>query len=385
MHCYQTIISKVSIEDLETIAKTCSSSLVSLKISGFDLLRLQGTLRLASVLEEFYGGAIVEDIDDPDKYFNADIYYFPPKLCHVGDFIGLFLKHISIMYAFADRLKTLDLFGAVLGNYAHCIIRRRLPNIEILNTSTGIGDEGLDVLSQYCKKLKVLEIRQPSDRDDHDRYRVTDRGMIHVATNCIDLEYITVCMMQLRNITLLAIAENLKEGVWQQVDGLARECKDLQRLELMFCLFSYRGIATAVTKLPKLRYIRVHAYETPERRDLCIMIRPEWRIQLCPSSMGLVAYASLDFTVTPWTPGLAEVSTGIFRATASFIHHSGLHSPWGFSSAVSPIRCEVLSLNIVIRRSDAPSLRTWQEVAGMKKDWSVLVTVLAATASSFFS
>ncbi|KAG2290855.1 hypothetical protein Bca52824_037524 [Brassica carinata] len=210
MHCYQTIISKVSIEDLETIAKTCSSSLVSLKISGFDLLRLQGTLRLASVLE-FYGGAIVEDIDDPDKYFNADIYYFPPKLCHVGDFIGLFLKHISIMYAFADRLKTLDLFGAVLGNYAHCIIRRRLPNIEILNTSTCIGDEGLDVLSQYCKKFKVLEIRQPSDRDDHDRYRVTDGGMIHVATNCIDLEYITVCMMQLRNITLLAIAENLKE------------------------------------------------------------------------------------------------------------------------------------------------------------------------------
>ncbi|CAF2138541.1 BnaA02g12560D [Brassica napus] len=38
------------------------------------------------------------------------------------------------------------------------------------------------------------------------------------------------------------------------------------------------------------------------------------------------------------TPGLAELSTGIFRATASFIHRSGLHSPWGFSSAVSPVR-----------------------------------------------
>ncbi|CAF2252305.1 unnamed protein product [Brassica rapa] len=142
---------------------------------------------------------------------SMQIYYFPPKLCHVGDFIGLFLKHISIMYAFADRLKTQDLFGAVLGNYTYCIILRRLPNIEILKTSTCIGDEGLDVLYQYCKKLKVLEIRQPSNRDDHDRYSVTDRGMIHVATNCIDLESIIVCMMQLGNRSLLAIAENLKD------------------------------------------------------------------------------------------------------------------------------------------------------------------------------
>ncbi|KAH0869151.1 hypothetical protein HID58_076173, partial [Brassica napus] len=27
-------------------------------------------------------------------------------------------------------------------------------------------------------------------------------------------------------------------------------------------------------------------------------------------------------------------------ATASFIHRSGLHSPWGLSSAVSPVRRE---------------------------------------------
>lgn len=76
------------------------------KISYFDIVKLEGILREASRLEEFYDGYIIVELDNPednDKYMNVD-KSFPSKLCRVGDIVDLHVDEISILYGFTTKI-----------------------------------------------------------------------------------------------------------------------------------------------------------------------------------------------------------------------------------------------------------------------------------------
>lgn len=82
LNLYMTELTKLIPRDLETIAKNCHRSLVSVKVGGeFDMLELVGFFNAAVNLEEFCGGSLDEDPEWPDKYTKLT---FPPKLSRVG-------------------------------------------------------------------------------------------------------------------------------------------------------------------------------------------------------------------------------------------------------------------------------------------------------------
>ncbi|VVB12253.1 unnamed protein product [Arabis nemorensis] len=252
LHCHESDISMISLQDLETIVERCLS-LISLKISDFDLAQLEATLRAATRLEEFYGGCIIVDPDneeDNDKYMALD-ESIPPNLCRVGDLIDLHVDEISILFGFANRIQKLDLFRTDLLVDAHCILLEKLPNLEVLKTSNNIGDRGLIALSQFCKKLKELEISLVGDEEENERWDCTvpDRGMRSVAENCKGLESIVVCMIKVSDSSLLAIAE----------------LKELRRFELVLIPTNVmriesldNGVGSLLSSCGKIRKITLH-------------------------------------------------------------------------------------------------------------------------------
>lgn len=131
LNFYMTYLVKFNVEDLEHIVKGCKS-LVSLKISDCDVLKLASFLRASPSLEEFAGGSF-DDIgaDDLQQRDNYAAVSFPPRLCSLGlTFLGN--NHLSILFPCAATLKKLDLLYAMLDAEGHCLLIQRCPNLEVL-------------------------------------------------------------------------------------------------------------------------------------------------------------------------------------------------------------------------------------------------------------
>ena len=77
LNFYMTYLTKVKFQDLELIAINCHS-LVSVKMSEFELLDLVGFFHAAAALEEFSGGSFSEQ---PEMYSSIS---FSPKLRCLG-------------------------------------------------------------------------------------------------------------------------------------------------------------------------------------------------------------------------------------------------------------------------------------------------------------
>ncbi|KAJ6720536.1 F-BOX/TPR REPEAT PROTEIN POF3 [Salix viminalis] len=198
LNFYMTDLTKVRLEDLELLAKNCRS-LVSLKISDFELLELVGFFRSASAIEEFCGGSFNEP-DQPGKYAAV---IFPPKLCRLG--LTYMEKNVmSIVFPFASLLKKLDLLYVLLGTEDHCVLVQRCPNLEVLETRNVIGDRGLEALAQSCKRLKRLRIERGADEQEMEDVdgRVSQRGLIALAQGCLEIEYIAVYVSDITNAAL---------------------------------------------------------------------------------------------------------------------------------------------------------------------------------------
>ncbi|WZY90739.1 hypothetical protein YC2023_047474 [Brassica napus] len=219
LNLYMTEFTKLSPRDLETIARNCHRSLVSVKIGDVEMLELLGFFKAAVNLEEFCGGALDEDPETPDKYKKLA---FPPKLSRLGlTYLGA--NEMPILFPFAAQLRKLDLIYSFLETNDHCQLIEKCPNLEVLETRNVIGDKGLEVVAKCCKKLKRLRIERGADEEEMDDerrgadedgnedlgYLVTQRGLTALAHGCKELEYMAVYVTDITNECLRTIGAYL--------------------------------------------------------------------------------------------------------------------------------------------------------------------------------
>ncbi|CAN7008159.1 unnamed protein product [Brassica oleracea var. botrytis] len=208
LNFYMTEFNKINPKDLETIARNCRRSLISVKVGDLEILELVGFFKAATNLEEFCGGSLNEDIGRPEKYMNLT---FPPKLCRLGlSYLGA--NEMPILFPFAAQIRKLDLLYALLETEDHCTLIQKCPNLEVLETRNVIGDRGLEVLAQHCKKLKRLRIERGADEQgmEDEEGLVSQRGLIALAQGCQELEYMAVYVSDITNESLESIGTHLK-------------------------------------------------------------------------------------------------------------------------------------------------------------------------------
>ncbi|CAL9194160.1 coronatine-insensitive protein homolog 1b-like isoform X1 [Musa acuminata AAA Group] len=190
---------RVTPQDLELLAKNCRY-LVSLKISECDIYDLVGFFRFATALEEFGGGSFNDQLGEVNTYKKIQ---FPPRLCCVG-LIYMGKNEMSILFPFAAALKKLDLQYTLLSTEDHCQLIQRCPNLEVLEVRDVIGDRGLEVVAQTCKKLRRLRIERGDDEQglEDEQARVSQVGLSTLAQGCLELEYLAVYVSDITNAAL---------------------------------------------------------------------------------------------------------------------------------------------------------------------------------------
>ena len=219
-----------------------------------------------------------------------------------------------------------------------------------------IGDRGLEVLAQSCKKLRRLRIERGDDDQEMEDEEgvVSQRGLMALAQGCLEIEYVAIYVSDITNASLECIGTHSKNlcdfrlvllereeritdlpldngvrallrgcqklrrfALYLRSGGLtdaglryigqyspnvrwmllgyvgesdagllafSRGCPSLQKLEMRGCCFSERALAVAAMQLTSLRYLWVQGYRTSETgRDLLVMARPFWNIELIPS------------------------------------------------------------------------------------------------------
>ncbi|ONK61991.1 uncharacterized protein A4U43_C08F35680 [Asparagus officinalis] len=206
LNFYMTDLS-VSWQDLELIARNCRL-LNSLKISECDISHLVGFFRAATALEEFGGGSFDDQLGEINKYERVR---FPPNLCRLSlSYMGT--DEMQIIFPFAASLKKLDLQYTFLTTEDHCELIQRCPNLEILEVRNVIGDRGLEVVAQTCRRLKRLRIERGEDEQglEDEQGTVSHRGLSAIAQGCLDLEYLAVYVSDITNSALEAIGTHSK-------------------------------------------------------------------------------------------------------------------------------------------------------------------------------
>ncbi|KAL2926722.1 Coronatine-insensitive protein 1 [Bienertia sinuspersici] len=203
LNFYMTFLEQIKVEDLELLARKCP--LVSVKIGDTDLVQLGNFFRTATRLQEFSGGSFNEDLH---QYANI---VFPAQLTSLGP-MYLVDSHLPVLYPVAHLLRRLDLVYASLNCEGHCDLIRRCQNLEVLETTNVIGDQGLEVVSLTCPKLKRLRIERGAEEQGLgvEPGVVTQTGLIAVATGCPNLEYLAVYVTDITNEALEFVGAHLK-------------------------------------------------------------------------------------------------------------------------------------------------------------------------------
>jgi len=129
-------------------------------------------------------------------------------------------------------------------------------------TRNVIGDRGLEVLGQCCKRLKRLRIERGDDDQgmEDEEGTVSHRGLIALSQGCSELEYMAVYVSDITNASLEHIGSHLKKlcdfrlvlldhekkitdlPLDNGVRALLRGCEKLRR----FALYLRRGGLTDV-------------------------------------------------------------------------------------------------------------------------------------------
>uniref|UniRef100_A0A1D1YFG0 Coronatine-insensitive protein 1 n=1 Tax=Anthurium amnicola TaxID=1678845 RepID=A0A1D1YFG0_9ARAE len=196
LNFYMTELRAVSCQDLVLIAKNCKF-LTSLKISECDVSDLVNFFNAATALEEFGGGSFNEQ-GEAKKYQHVR---FPPRLCRLGlTYMGS--DEMSIIFPFAANVKKLDLQFTFLSTEDHCQLIQQCPNLEVLEVRNVIGDRGLEIVAQRCKKLRRLRIERGEDEYEDEQGKVSHRGLSAVAEGCLELEYVAVYVSDITNAAL---------------------------------------------------------------------------------------------------------------------------------------------------------------------------------------
>ncbi|PWA83579.1 hypothetical protein CTI12_AA165900 [Artemisia annua] len=265
LNLYKAGLTKFNVNDLALVAKKCSQSLVSVKISEhYDFIDLVEFFGYAIKLEDFGGGRfgnnnafvmnhmnginqfgnnnfVMNPIAQRDKYRD---FKFPPKLKYLA------LNHMGrkdIVLPFAHLITQLDIQYVYDGgyNYRNYSLIENCPNLEILYITAVTNDTGLEQLSTYCKNLRKL---YATSRMGH----VTDKGLFALATGCPKLECLHINLssityyimayigMQMKNLMDLSMVL-LNKGVRKKnlvldkcIRTLLIGCNKLERLSICF-------------------------------------------------------------------------------------------------------------------------------------------------------
>ncbi|KAF6996146.1 hypothetical protein CFC21_012520 [Triticum aestivum] len=188
---------RVEPADLELLAKNCKS-LISLKISDCDVSDLIGFFQIATCLQEFAGAEISEQ-----KYGNVKL---PSKLCSFGlTFMGT--NEMHIIFPFSAVLKKLDLQYSFLTTEDHCQLIAKCPNLLVLAVRNVIGDRGLGVVGDTCKKLQRLRVERGEDDPgmQEEEGGVSQVGLTAIAVGCRELENIAAYVSDITNGALESI------------------------------------------------------------------------------------------------------------------------------------------------------------------------------------
>lgn len=207
------------------------------------MLDLVDLFRTAEILQDFAGGSF-DDQGQVEESRNYENYYFPPSLLRLS-LLYMGTKEMQVLFPYGAALKKLDLQFTFLSTEDHCQLVQRCPNLEILEVFPGrlvaclfvmflalrfyrniqhgliilflmsiqqvrdvIGDRGLEVVAQTCKKLQRLRVERGDDdqgglEDEHGM--VTQVGLMAVAQGCPHLEYWAVHVTDITNAALEAI------------------------------------------------------------------------------------------------------------------------------------------------------------------------------------
>ncbi|PWA83578.1 hypothetical protein CTI12_AA165890 [Artemisia annua] len=287
---YKAGLTKFDVKDLARVAKNCSQSLVSVKISEhYEFIDLVDFFSYAIKLEDFGGGRFGDN--SPINHFgNNPFYHVGIDLNHIGigmnqfvnnalgmnpilpfsaqqvkykDFkFPLNLKYLAlnhrgqkdIVLPFAHLITQLDTQFVYDRNHHHQhSLIENCPNLEVLYTEF-ISDEGLEHLSQCCKNLRKLYVTNrmgQNRRGPNRRELLTEKGLfalalgcrelecLHINLSCITFEAMVHIGINLKNLSDLSMVlgkegVNMKDPVDNGVRTLLIGCNKLERLSICF-------------------------------------------------------------------------------------------------------------------------------------------------------
>lgn len=211
LNFYTTNLENVNVSDLELIATNCRS-LTSLKISEYDILDLRNVLKQAAALEEFGGGSFSSSEEravEPNIYEKVK---FPTKLMSLSGLNYMSETELPAIFPRASSLKKLDLQYTLLSTENYCQLLQLCTNIEVLEVTNVIGDKGLQVVADNCKKLRRLRVERGEDEvglEDEQGF-VSHKGLSVIAQGCPNLEYIAMYATDMTNSALESVGKFCK-------------------------------------------------------------------------------------------------------------------------------------------------------------------------------
>lgn len=175
-----------------------------------------------------------------------------------------------------------------------------------------IKNSALESFGTYSKKLRDFRLVL-LEREQRITELPLDNGILALLRGCTTLRRFSLYLRPggLTDVGLGYLGQYSNNIKWMLLghvgesdEGLlrfARGCRNLQKLELRGCCFSERALALAVLQIPSLRYIWVQGYNiSPNGRDLMIMDRPFWNIELIPPRQEVVEHNGVQVsTVHP--------------------------------------------------------------------------------------
>ncbi|GJX92731.1 hypothetical protein Tco_0347317 [Tanacetum coccineum] len=220
------------IKDVTLLAKNCCNSLVSLKIGPCMLKEIREAFRQAVRLEDFSGAYTDEDED----YVGFE---FPLSMRCLGIY-GLPVTSLPFLLPYVNQLRGLKLQCVFDPEVCQCFLFKKCPSLEVLYTQDKCGDTGLQVIGQFCKKLRKF-IHYGG---------VTDIGLTDLAQGCYNLKYLDVNLLDISNEVMECIGTHLKNLRDLRMD-LIRGCMDVP-LE--------NGIRAMLTGCNKLERLDIHLF-----------------------------------------------------------------------------------------------------------------------------
>ncbi|PWA52884.1 hypothetical protein CTI12_AA449250 [Artemisia annua] len=196
---FSSTISEYDVKDLTLLAKSCSQSLVCLKMGKCCLSDLRGVFSHAVNLKDFACCELEIFEQEGDQCAGLK---FPPNM-RISIYSCIDESVLPFLLPLSNQLRELNL-RVYLNQDSLCFLIRRCPNLEVLYINHISGDNVLQVIGESCKKLHKLKT---------DGLAATHMGLIALAQGCLELECLHINFRKYTTIPnefLVCIGSHLK-------------------------------------------------------------------------------------------------------------------------------------------------------------------------------